>query len=188
MARGLGSSGRDAAQKPAELVARMKLAPGMVVADIGTGAGYMLPYLSKAVGASGRVLAEDIFDDFLKTAGEKARAEKLANVSLVKGGERDPNLPENGVDVALALDSYHHYNYPREMLAGIRKALRQDGRLVVVEYYKRPNAIGKGDFAVEHVRLDKPDAIKEIEAAGFQLVSEFEQIPNSQYGLVFRKN
>ena len=37
----------------------------MTVADVGTGVGYMLPFLSKAVGANGRVLAEDIFDDFL---------------------------------------------------------------------------------------------------------------------------
>jgi ubiquinone/menaquinone biosynthesis C-methylase UbiE len=187
MGRGLGSSGRDATQKPAELVARMGIRPGMTVADIGTGVGYMLPFLSRAVGEGGRVLAEDIFPDFLKKAEEKARAEKLPNVSFVRGGDKDPGLPGNAVDVALALDSYHHYDYPREMLSAIRRSLRPDGRLVIVEYYKRPNAIGRGDFALEHVRLDKPDAIREIEAGGFRLVSEFEQIPGSQYGLVFRK-
>jgi len=39
---------RDAKQKPEELVQAMLLKPGMVVADIGTGAGYMLPFLSRA--------------------------------------------------------------------------------------------------------------------------------------------
>jgi predicted methyltransferase len=187
MARGLGSTGRDASQKPAELIARMGLEPGMTVADIGTGVGYMLPHLSAAVGPSGRVLAEDIFPDFLKQAEEKARAAGLSNITFVKGTEKDPNLPEGSVDVALTLDAYHHYDYPDEMLAGIRKALKPSGRLVVVEFYKRPDALGKGNFAVEHVRLDKAGFIQEIEAAGFKLLSDFEQMPGKQYGIVFAK-
>ena len=187
-ARAGQSTGRDTAKNPRNLWRAWTLQPGMVVADVGTGVGYMLPYLSKAVGAPGRVLAEDIFDDFLKQAGEKTRAAGLTNVTFVKGSERNPALPTSGVDVALALDSYHHYNYPHEMLAGIHHALRRNGRFVVVEYYKRRDAIGTGDYALEHVRLDKPGVVKEIEAAGFRLLSDFEQIPGKQYGLVFRKN
>ena len=39
-------------------------------------------------------------------------------------------LPKGRVDVALALDSYHHFDYPEKMLAGLRKgseARRQAG-------------------------------------------------------------
>jgi tRNA A58 N-methylase Trm61 len=54
------------------------------VADIGTGVGYMLPYLSRAVGPSGRVLAEDIFDDFLGAAKRLAADQKLGNVAFIK--------------------------------------------------------------------------------------------------------
>jgi ubiquinone/menaquinone biosynthesis C-methylase UbiE len=175
---------RDARQKPVELVQAMELQPGMVVADIGTGAGYMLPFLSRAVGAKGRVLAEDIQDDFLAKARAKASSENLANVSFVKGGETDPMLPENGVDVALALDSYHHYDYPEKMLAGIRRGLKPGGRLVVVEYYKRASAMANGR-ALEHIRLDAPDVIKEIEANGFHLESQREHVKDSQYMLTF---
>ena len=57
---------------------------------------------------------------------------------FVKGTETDPNLPEGSVDVILALDSYHHYDYPEKMLAGFHKALSERGRLVIVEYYKSP--------------------------------------------------
>src|SRR6266849_8324916 len=175
---------RDARQKPEELVRAMALEPGMVVADIGTGAGYMLPYLSRGVGAKGRVLAEDIQDDFLAKARHKAESEKLGNITFVKGGETDPMLPEAAVDVALALDSYHHYDYPEKMLAGIRKSLKPGGRLVIVEYYKRPNAMANGR-ALEHIRLDAPDVVKEIEANGFHLESQREHIKDSQYMLTF---
>jgi predicted methyltransferase len=53
IAAGLGSAGRDATERPQELVDQMHLKPGMTVADIGTGVGYMLPYLSRAVGPVG---------------------------------------------------------------------------------------------------------------------------------------
>ena len=62
IAAGLGSAERDATERPQELVDEMGLKPGMTVADVGTGVGYMLPYLSRAVGPSGHVTAEDIFE------------------------------------------------------------------------------------------------------------------------------
>jgi len=186
IAASLGSVGRDATERPQDLVEEMGLKPGMTVADIGTGVGYMLPYLSHAVGLSGRVLAEDIFDDFLNAAKQRSADEKLANVAFIKGTEIDPRLADGSVDVILALDSYHHYNYPEKMLAAFQKALREDGRLVVVEYYKRPNAMPGGD-AVKHIRLDEPDLVREVERNGFRKISEREHIKGSQYMVVFEK-
>ena len=186
IAKTLSAPDRDARQKPEQLVAALDLRPGMVVADIGTGVGYMLPHLSKAVGPSGKVLAEDIFDDFLQAAAEKAEKEKLTNVSFIKGTETDPNLPNGGVDVILALDSYHHYDYPEKMLAGFRQSLRAGGRLVIVDFYKRPGAMPNGN-AMAHIRADEAEVIKEVEAQGFRLVSKREHIPGSQYMLVFEK-
>ena len=187
VAKGLGSPDRDARQKPRELVNAMELQPGMTVADIGTGVGYMLPFLSQAVGPQGRVLAEDIFDDFLQKARETARQHNLQNVTFVKGAEADPNLPENAVDVILALDSYHHYNYPSQMLSAFHRALRPGGHLVIVEYYRRPNAMGRNGFAMQHIRLDEPDLVKEVESNGFHLISKREQIKDSQYMVTFER-
>ncbi len=186
VAAGLASVGRDATERPQELVDAMALKPGMTVADIGTGVGYMLPYLSRAVGATGRVMAEDIFDDFLATAKQRAQEQKLGNVSFVRGTETDPRLADDSVDVVLALDSYHHYNYPEKMLAAFVQALRPGGRLVVVEYYKRPGAMPGGD-ALKHIRLDEPDLVREIERNGFRKISEHEHIKGSQYMVIFAK-
>jgi predicted methyltransferase len=184
IAASLGSPGRDATERPQELVDAMALKPGMTVADIGTGVGYMLPYLSRAVGPQGQVLAEDIFDDFLSQARQRGEQQKLGNVSFIKGTETDPRLAAHSVDAILALDSYHHYNYPEKMLAAFQLALRDGGRLFVVEYYKRPNAMPGGD-AVKHIRLDEPDLVREIEAHGFRKVSEREHVKGSQYMVTF---
>ena len=186
IARGLNSSNRDAEERPAELVKAIGVRPGMTVADIGTGTGYMLPYLSRAVGDSGKVYAEDIFDDFLARARHHASEAGLKNVEFIKGNEHSPELPAHSFDVILALDSYHHYNYPRDMLAGFRNALKPGGRLAIVEYYKRPGAMGGGNGALQHIRLDDSGVIREVEANGFALVSEHEHIPKSQYILIFK--
>jgi ubiquinone/menaquinone biosynthesis C-methylase UbiE len=187
VAQGLAAPNREQTQKPGELIKAMGLQAGMTVADVGTGVGYMLPYLSKRVGPSGRVLAEDIFDDFLSGAKQTAENQNLTNVTFVKGSETDPHLPEGQVDMELVLDVYHHFDYPEKMLAALHKALKPDGKLVVVEYYKRESAMPNGR-ALTHIRLDMPDLIKELEANHFHLLMEKEHVKNVQYMLVLEKS
>jgi ubiquinone/menaquinone biosynthesis C-methylase UbiE len=186
VAAGLADPARDEKQKPRELLEAMGVQRGMTVADVGTGVGYMLPFMSRAVGRSGNVIAEDIFDDFLTAAKQRAQNQNLNNVTFVKGTETDPNLPDGQVDEVLALDVYHHFDYPDKMLAAIAKSLKPGGKLVIVEYYKTQEAMPNGR-ALTHIRLNKPDVIKEIEANHFHLISEREHIPGSQYMLVLEK-
>jgi len=187
VAASLADPARDRTLRPGQLMNEMGLKPGMTVADVGTGVGFMLPFLSKRVGSDGHVVAEDIEDDFLKLARESADNQNLSNVTFVKGTVTDANLPEGGVDIELVLDAYHHFDYPEKMLASLHKALRPDGKLVIVEYYKRETAMPNGR-ALTHIRLDMPDVIKEVEANHFHLIEEKERIKNVQYMLVLEKN
>ena len=179
VAKLLSSADRKRTHKPQELVEALALKPGMTVADLGTGVGFLLPFLSPVVGESGRVLAQDIFPDFLEQAKGRAASGKLGNVDFVIGSEKNPNLPENAVDVVLSLDAYHHFDYPAEMLAGIARSLCAGGRFVVVDYYK-----SKFDDP-DHIRLEVEDVIKEIEAHGFRLIARREHVPERQYMLEF---
>jgi predicted methyltransferase len=182
----LSAPDRDERQKPRELVKAMGITRGMSVGDVGTGIGYMVPFLSRGVGPNGRVFAEDIFEDYLAAAKMSADSQHLNNVVFIRGTDKDPKLPEASLDRVLVLDVYHHFDYPEAMLAGIHKALKPDGRLVIVEYYKNETAMPNGR-ALTHIRLNKPDVIKEVEANHFHVVSQSEHVPDVQYMLVLEK-
>jgi ubiquinone/menaquinone biosynthesis C-methylase UbiE len=185
----LDAPDRQARQKPEELVGALAIEPGSTVVDLGTGPGFMLPYLSRAVGPNGKVIAEDIQTDFLDKARAKARSRQLANVEFLLGTETDPKLPEAAADLVLVLDAYHHFDYPARMLSAIAKALRPGGRLAIVEFYKRRGSMGPDnpDRPLQHIRLDADDVVKEIEGNGFRLLSRRDHVPNSQYIAIFER-
>lgn len=178
VAKTLDNPNRDKSQKPEEIIAALDLKPGMSVADIGTGTGYMLPFLSRAVGPGGYVLAEDIAEDFLDRAKARITSEHLDNTKVRLGTETDPNLP-SGLDVELVLDVYHHFDYPDKMLANLARALKPGGHLVIVDFYKKDRA--------DHIRLEREDVVKEIEANGFRLTAMRDKVGNNQYMATFAK-
>lgn len=185
----LESPARLARIRPTELVAHLGVAQGSTVVDLGTGTGTLLEPLSRAVGPKGKVLAEDIHQDFLDRARSRAQSAKLANVQFVLGTEVDPKLPAGAADLVLVLDAYHHFDYPEKMLAAIRKALRLGGRLAIVEYHKKRGAMETPDpdFAVHHVRASAEQVEREVAAAGYKLLWRREHAPGSQYIAMFQR-
>lgn len=184
MLNNLGAADRASRLQADRIVQALGIRAGQSVADLGTGGGALLPLLSRAVGSGGFVLAEDIFDDFLTAAKGKAETEGLTNVRFIKGTERSVNLPARSVDLAVTVDAYHHFDYPGDVLASVRTALKPGGRFAIVDYYKRPGAMG-GTDAVQHIRLDQDDVIKEVTGFGWKLVEQREHVPGSQYIAIF---
>ena len=181
---------RESRQRPRDIVDQIGLQPGQSVADVGTGPGFMLPYLSHAVGDKGTVYAEDIQQEFLDQAQTRVNTQGLKSVKFVLGTDRDPKLPANTLSGVLILDVYHHFDYPEAMLSHIRDSLVSDGKLVIVEYYKRRGSMPNGDDPdrpIQHIRLDEDDLIHEVEANGFQVADKHVLVPKSQYIVTFVK-
>ena len=171
--------------KPAELVAKLEISGGSTAVDLGTGTGNLLNDLSKAVGPKGRVIAEDIHQDFLDRA--RSRTAGLTNVNFVLGTERDPKLPAAAADIVVIVDAYHHFDYPDQMLAAIKRGLRPGGRLAIVEYHKKRGAMENNpDFALTHIRASAEQVVREVEAAGFHLLWQRDHAPGKQYIAMFR--
>ena len=180
----LESPARLANLKPVELVQRLEVRRGSTVIDLGTGTGNMLPALSQAVGPGGRVIAEDIHQDFIDRARQRAAA--LKNVEFVLGTETDPKLPADTADLVIVLDAYHHFDYPKPMLTAIKRSLRRGGRLAIIEYHKKRGAMEVDpDFALTHVRAGAEQVVREVEAAGYKLLWRREHAPGRQYLAMF---
>jgi len=182
----LEAPARLARLRPDELVARLEITRGSTVVDLGTGTGTLLEALSRAVGPMGRVIAEDIHDDFLERA--RARTANLRNVEFVLGTEVDPKLPAGAADLVIVLDAYHHFDYPEQMLAAIKRGLRPGGRLAIIEYHKKRGAmeVDDPDFAIKHVRAGAEQVEREVGAAGYKLLWRREHAPGSQYIAMFQ--
>jgi ubiquinone/menaquinone biosynthesis C-methylase UbiE len=183
----LDSADREQRQKPRELIAALDVKPGMTVADVGTGVGFMIPYFLEAVGPHGKLVAQDIQQDFLNQVGAKKSEQGWKNVETVLGGVDDPKLPKGKIDLAFILDAYHHFDFPEKSLARLRESLSPGGRLVVVDFYRsRPHPTMSPERLEGHIRKDRDGFAEEIEQAGFTLVSRFDHLPY-QYALIFEK-
>jgi SAM-dependent methyltransferase len=125
---------REKEEEPAKLLAVLDLKPGQVVADIGAGSGYYTFRLARQVGADGKVLAVDIQKEMLDLIRQRMKKENRTNVEPILGTEKDPKLPEGGVDLILLVDVYHEFAYPYEMTEAMVKALKPGGRLAFVEF------------------------------------------------------
>ena len=156
---------RDAWQQPVELLAAIGLAPGARVADVGTGSGYFLPHLSRAVGPSGHVVGEDIRDDLLDVVRERSAREHLANVEARLGTADDPRLEPGLYDLVLFVDTYHHIANRPVFLAHLARALAPRGRLVIVDFREGPLPVGPPP---EH-KIALAEVEREVRAAGFAI-------------------
>ncbi|HEV3214135.1 MAG TPA: class I SAM-dependent methyltransferase [Vicinamibacterales bacterium] len=154
---------REQEEEPDRALDLIGISPGMAVADIGAGTGYMSIRLARRVGQTGKVYANDLQPRMLRLIQDKARAQQLSNVEIVQGSESDARLPEDAIDLALLVDVYHEFSRPREMLRSIRRSLKPNGQLVLVEYRKEDPSIPIADTH----RMSVADARTEIEAEGF---------------------
>jgi len=178
----LDQPSRDAWQLPSEVVTSLKLREGNVVADIGTGSGYFVPYLSKAVGASGRVFATDIQPEMLAYVQRKISELDLRNVTTVLSQEADTRLEPASVDLALMVDVYHELGSPAPLLSNIHAVLKPNGRLTIIDFKANSESDRVGP-PLSH-RVPKDRLIAEVERSGFTLVESIDLLPY-QYFLVF---
>lgn len=125
---------RDEWQKPTRVVELVAATSGMTVADIGAGTGYFEPHLSRAVGSTGKVIAEDVEPDMVKWLEDRAKRDDLANVQALLGTADDPNLAAASVDRILIVDTWHHVDDRRAFAKKLALALKPGGAVVIVDF------------------------------------------------------
>lgn len=173
---------RDQWQKPDAVIQALKLQNGQVVADIGAGSGYFTLRLAWAVAPRGMVFALDVEEGMLDYLRQRLAKEKIQNVKTILVPPHDPLLIDGSLDLAFICNTYHHLEDREVYLRKVRKALKPDGRLVIVDFYKK-EGIPVGPPM--HMRLSEETVQKELQEAGLKLTEKLTFLPY-QYILIAR--
>lgn len=161
-------------EENAELMRKqLGLKPGMVVCDMGCGNGYHTLPMAKMVAPAGKVYAVDIQPEMLRLLQANAETAQVTNVELILGRVHDPKLPEGKLDLILLVDVYHEFSHPVQMLAAMRKSLKPDGRIALVEYRLEDPKV---PIKLLH-KMTKQQITKEMNANGLKLVHQFDELP-----------
>ncbi len=174
-AKVLEDPSRDEWQKPHEVVMALGLKPTDTVADIGAGTGY---FARRFAHHAGKVYAVDINEKLLAIARENAPS----NLETVLAAPDDPKLPAASVDLIFFCDVLHHIENRPAYYARLAKALKPNGRIVVVDFYKKDLPVGPPP----EMKLSENQVIGEFQNAGFSLAKRLEFLPY-QYYLFFRR-
>ncbi|HWD87275.1 MAG TPA: class I SAM-dependent methyltransferase [Mucilaginibacter sp.] len=173
---------REAEEHSDLTIEKLPINESSVVADIGAGTGYYTFRICNKV-PQGRVYAVEVQDDAVNYLKNKVGQQDIKNVTVVKGREQSPELPESSIDLAMMVDVYHELLYPHEMLENIRKALKPNGKLLLIEYKAEDPKV---EIRPLH-KMSVKQATKELEANGFKLVEDGEFLP-IQHFLLFQKS
>ena len=178
---------RVATQKIDEVLAKLSLRPGMVVADIGAGSGLFSRPLAKAVSPTGKVYAVDIQQDLLDHINQRDREENIRNVQTVLGEFDDPKLPARAVDLAFINDVLHHIQHRAVYLKALGTYMKPSGRIAIIEMNKDdPNTPHKKQ---PELLVGRDEILKWMSDAGFKLVDEHPDLfPGTKWFLVFGRN
>src|SRR3990172_177300 len=168
-------------QKPEEVVKKLELKPGGTVADIGAGTGYFTRLFAIAVGHKGKAIGLDIEPAMVDYMKEDAKKRGLTNYEARVVKPDDPGLPAKSVDVIFICNTYHHIEDRMNYLKRLAAALKPNGRIVIVDFYKKPLPVGPR--SLEH-KISEEEVKKEFQKAGYRLIRSLDFLPY-QYFLEF---
>ena len=172
---------RESQEKPSKIVTALDLKDTDVVADIGAGTGYMTFRIAPNV-LDGKVFAVDIQPEMLDIIDFFKKETKIDNVEPVLATATNPNLPPESVDLALMVDAYHEFEYPKEVMEGVVKSLKPGGKAVLVEYR------GENPFiSIKRLhKMTQKQVKKEMKAVGLTWKETKELLPE-QHLMIFEK-
>lgn len=125
---------REREERTDLLMAALALKPGMVVADIGAGTGYLSRRMAQAVGPGGKVLAVDVQPEMVRTLQQLAQRGGFPQIEARLGAEADVRLPPASVDLAIMVAVHHELAYPYHLLTSVVAALKPGAQMVFVEF------------------------------------------------------
>lgn len=154
---------RDNYHQPEKVMNVVGVKPGMVIGEVGAGHGYFTFHLSRRVGDSGKIFANDISTRALASIRRKCEAEGISNIETIVGQVEDPLLPENDLDMVFIVNAFHDLAKPVELLNNIVPSLKPGAPVVIID--RDPDKVGGFN---RHV-LTQEEVLEHIKNSDFDL-------------------
>ena len=178
---------RIAGLKVSEIVSRLGLKPGMVIADIGAGTGIFSRPFAKGVAPSGKVYSVDIDKGLLEYINQRAKQENISNIRTVAGKFDDPAIPGKDVDMAFFHDVFHHIEHRQAYLKTLSNYIKPNGMIAMVEMDKNDPKTPHKDQP--EMLVSRADVDKWMAEAGFRPMKEFPELfPGTKWFVIYQKS
>lgn len=178
----LERSSREREEGIIKSLENLPIKPSSVVADIGAGSGFYTFRIAPLV-PEGKVYAVEIQDEAIEFLNQRSQELGFENVQTIKGSETSTNLPKGEIDLIIMVDVYHEFSFPKEMLQDMHRSLKEDGKILLLEYRGEDSTI---PIKPLH-KMTAKQAEKEMNANGFTLEKNGKFLPIQHY-LIFRKS
>lgn len=174
----LESQGRVKNLQIERVIRALEIEPGQRLADVGAGTGLFSRPLARAAGQGGVVYAVDINPELLSHIEETAKREGIRNIRTVLAMEDDPQIPEP-VDLIFLCDTLHHIDNRAGYMKTLRRYLRADGRIAIVDFARNsPHIIPSMKYSLTELE-------DWMEAAGYEPVGRHEFL-DSNFFVVYK--
>ncbi|MFK7813760.1 MAG: class I SAM-dependent methyltransferase [Maribacter sp.] len=163
---------RDTWMNVSKIFDLAEIKKGDQVADVGCHEGYLSFHLSKRVGEKGKVFAVDVEEYRLDNLKDYMQEREVDNIEVILGDYDNPKLPQGSLDVVIVMDTYHEMDDYMDILGHIKKALKPNGRILILEKLKEQK---RGKSREEQARghtLSSEYVKQELKEAGFNITKE----------------
>ncbi len=126
-------SNRDSWQQPERIIDSLGIKPGMIIGEAGAGEGYFTFHLSRRVGESGRVYANDIDKRALERIEERRKRENTENITTVVGKVDDPLFPSRELDCVVMVMAFHDFEKPVEWVKNVARYMKAGAFLAIID-------------------------------------------------------
>jgi ubiquinone/menaquinone biosynthesis C-methylase UbiE len=154
---------RDRYHQPDRVMDVVGVKPGMVIGEVGAGGGYFTFHLSRRVGDSGKIYANDIAERALASIRRKCEAEGIYNIETIVGQVEDPLFPDGVLDMVFIVNAFHDLAKPVELLNNIVPSLKPGAPVVIID--RDPSKVGGFN---RHV-LTQAEVLAHIDKSAFEL-------------------
>jgi len=171
---------RSVEENPELAVKLLNLKKNMIVADFGAGTGYFTSHLAEQCSL---VFAVDIQPEMIELNKKNMKSKNLKNIEYILNTPKKTKLPINSVDLILLVDVYHELEFPFEVLNDMKKALKPNGLIVLLEFRAEDPRV---PIKPLH-KMSVSQISKEMNFIGLEMFRNIQKLPR-QHMLFFKQS